>query len=246
MIRNPDSMKVSRPRSTPLPTYSDGDYEIIAKAIGDDFDVSCLFVHRHAFEAEARWFELDTASPKRIAPSITKKKLNQISAAARKLLLHLNIRNSAEASDGPDDITILCALASIDGKSVDSVTRAAERVGRLVERVEEVEAARELERMAEEAAEDVASLGELIVPKKNQGDAAVNNWIASMLSIYVKVTGDNPTTSVGAEGQPDEGIAGGRLIRFLEASGAPLGIEYGSDAWRSRVRTILDSSPRQN
>ena len=67
-----------------------------------------------------------------------------------------------------------------------------------------------------------------------------------MMSIYVKVTGEDPATSVGAEGQPDEGIARGPLISFLVANGTPFRIEYGSGAWRRRVGTILDNSPSQN
>ena len=39
--------------------------------------------------------------------------------------------------------------------------------------------------------------------------------------------------------RPNEGIAAGPLVRFLEAAGKPLKIEFSEDAWRSRVRTIL-------
>ena len=83
------------------------------------------------------------------------------------------------------------------------------------------------------------AIGNLTVPKGHQGDAAVNNWIAAMMEIYRKITGAEPATSVGHVDQPNEGIASGPFIRFLQAAGEPLGISYSEDAWRSRVRTIL-------
>ena len=46
-------------------------------------------------------------------------------------------------------------------------------------------------------------------------------------------------SSVGSPDRPNEGIAAGPLIRFLEAGGKPLKIAFSEDAWRSRVRTIL-------
>ena len=78
----------------------------------------------------------------------------------------------------------------------------------------------------------------MTVVEGNSGDAAGNDCIAAMMSIYRRITGKKPATSVGATGR-NEGIPGGPLIRFLQAAGKPLGIQYGEDAWRSRVRTIL-------
>ncbi len=82
MIRNPVRKQMSRPRKQKLPTYSDANFERVAKAIGDDFDVHCLLVYRNAFEAAARWYEVGTASPKRIAPYKIRKKLERTAAAA--------------------------------------------------------------------------------------------------------------------------------------------------------------------
>jgi len=39
-----------------------------------------------------------------------------------------------------------------------------------------------------------------------------------MMSIYRVITGKEPATSVGAPKRPNEGIAAGPLIRFLEAA----------------------------
>ena len=80
----------------------------------------------------------------------------------------------------------------------------------------------------------------------NPGDDAVNDWIASMLGIYLTITGKEPATSVGAPGRPNKGKAAGPLIRFLQAAGEPLKIEFSDDAWRSRVRTILKGALEQN
>jgi hypothetical protein len=70
--------------------------------------------------------------------------------------------------------------------------------------------------------------------------------IAAMLGVYRTITGKEPATSVGAPDRPNEGIAAGPLIRFLQAAGKPLKIEFSEDAWRSRVRTILKGALGQN
>lgn len=224
---------MSRSRSAPLPIYSDADFERIAKAISDDFDVSRLLALRNKFESAARWYELDTASPKRIAPNLMVKKFEGAAAAARKLLNHLDIRDPADAPDGPGDVAIFEVLASVDGETEDSVSRATAQVGSLVE-------------ILEKAITDVTRLGDLTVPKEHQGDAAVNNWIASMMGVFREISGKAPGTSVVPPGRTKKrGTADGPLIRFLEAGGQPLGISYSPSSWRSRVRTIKKSEPRQ-
>jgi hypothetical protein len=80
----------------------------------------------------------------------------------------------------------------------------------------------------------------------NSGNDAVNNWIAAMMRLYGMITGREPATSVGGPERPNEGIAAGPLIRFLEAAGEPLKIAFSEDAWRSRVRTILKGASGQN
>ena len=84
-----------------------------------------------------------------------------------------------------------------------------------------IEAESELERRALEAAEGVVAIGKLTVPRGHQGKAAVNNWIAEMMEIYRKITGSEPATSVGRHNQPNEGVASGPFIRFLQAAAIP-------------------------
>ena len=115
----------------------------------------------------------------------------------------------------------------------------------MVEIMDGVVAAAEFDRRAKKAAAEVARVGKLIVREGNPGDDAVNDWIADMMSIYRMITGNEPATSVGAPKRPNEGIAAGPLIRFLEAAGKPLEVEFSEDAWRSRVRTILKGASRQ-
>lgn len=237
---------MSRPRSKSLPTYSDSDFEGIAKAIGDDFVVSRLIVHRNTFEAAARWYEYDTASPRRAAPYKVRNKLKRTAAAARKLLYWLDIGDPADAPDGPGDVSILDALASVEHQTEDTVTHATARVGRLAEILEAIEATKKLGDLAEEAAQDVTHLGELTIAREHQGDAAVNNWIASMMEIYEQIMGKAPGTSTVAPARKKKmGTAQGPVIRFLEAAGHPLGISYSPSSWRSRVRAIKKSKPQK-
>ena len=74
-------------------------------------------------------------------------------------------------------------------------------------------------RRAKKAAIEVAKIGKLTVREGNSGDDAINDWIAAMMSLYRRITGKEPATSVGAPKRPNEGIAAGPLIRFLEAAG---------------------------
>jgi hypothetical protein len=111
--------------------------------------------------------------------------------------------------------------------------------------VEGITAVGEFERRAHQAATELAAVGELTVREGNPGDDAVNDWIAAMLGIYRTLTGKEPATSVVAPTRPNKGKAAGPLIRFLQAAGQPLNIDFSEDAWRSRVRTILkDSTPK--
>ena len=119
-------------------------------------------------------------------------------------------------------------------------------IGRLMEILDSVAAAAEFDRRAKKAATGVAEVGKLTVRRGNPGDDAVNDWIADMMSIYRVITGKEPATSVGSPDRPNEGIAAGPLIRFLEAGGKPLNIAFSEDAWRSRVRTILKGASGQN
>ena len=91
-------------------------------------------------------------------------------------------------------------------------------MGRLVEITDCVAAAAEFDRRAKKAAAEVARVGKLTVREGNPGDDAVNDWIAAMMSLYRRITGKEPRTSVGGPNKPNEGIADGPLIRFLQAA----------------------------
>jgi hypothetical protein len=132
----------------------------------------------------------------------------------------------------------------VDPPSEDAVIEATTRLGQLATLIDAVKAAKELEDRALKAADDVIAIGRLTVPKGHQGDAPVNNWVATMMEIYRKITGHEPATSVGHVDRPNEGIASGPFIRFLQAAGQPLGLNYSEDALRSRVRTILKAHRR--
>lgn len=168
-------------------------------------------------------------------PSEMRKKINQIGAAAQKLLRHLEVLDYHQALDGPGDIDILAFLASVEGGTEEEVIQATAPIGRLEEIVEAVKAARFFETRARKAVEDAVQLGKLL-PKGHQGDDAANEWTAAMMSLCEKITGRKARTSVIAPGNPGRGKAAGPLIRFLEAAGAPLGIKYSPDSWRARVR----------
>ena len=122
--------------------------------------------------------------------------------------------------------------------SEDSVLEATRRIGRLIEIIDGVAAAAEFDRRANKGATEIAYVGKLTVREGNPGDDAVNDWIAAMMGLYRTITGKEPATSVGTK-PPNEGVATGPLIRFLEAAGKPLSINSSEDAWRSRVRTVL-------
>ena len=156
-----------------------------------------------------------------------------------RLLKSLGINAPEEAADGPGDAEIFQALVLIGEPNENAVLEAARRIGRLVEIVEGISAAVEFQRRAGEASVETAAIGKLTVREGNFGNDAVNDWIAAMLGIYRTLTGKEPATSVGAPMRPNEGKAAGPLIRFLQAAGRPLNIEFSEDAWRSRVRTVL-------
>jgi hypothetical protein len=224
--------------------YEPSNFEEIAAGIG--VDVAQVTKHRNLFEAAARWYRLDRSRPTRTAPSHLRRKLARISKSAHRLLKHLGINHPDEAIDGPGDREILNALVLPGVPTEDAIIEATQRIGRFIEIVDGVAAVAKLDRRANTVANEVVELGRSTVPKGNPGDAAINDWIAAMMGLYRNITGNEPRMSVGAPAAPNEGIAGGPLIRFLEAAGKPLEIEFSGDAWRSRVRTILPSASEQN
>jgi hypothetical protein len=224
-------------RTSKRAAYTDTNFEQIASAIGTA--VKPVVDLEAQFEAAALWFRLDKRRPKRPAPSKQRGKLTQVAKSARRLLKSLGINNPDEAVDGPGDPEIFKALVLTGDPNENAILEATRRIGRLVEIVEGIAAAAEFERRGQKATTEVAATGKLTVREGNPGDDAVNDWIAAMLGIYRRLTGKEPATSVGAPMRPNEGQAAGPLIRFLQAAGKPLNIEFSEDAWRSRVRTIL-------
>jgi hypothetical protein len=227
-----------------LTTYTHTNFEQIATAIG--IGIKPVANLEAQFEAAALWFRLDKRRPKRTAPSKQREKLTQVAKSARRILNSLGINDPDEAADGPGDAEIFKALILAGEPDENPIVEATRRIGRLVEIVDGIAAAAELEGRAQKAATEVAEVGKLTVQEGNPGDDAVNGWIAAMLGIYRTITGKEPATSVGAPGRPNKGKAAGPLIRFLQAAGKPLKIEFSEDAWRSRVRTILKGASGQN
>ena len=225
--------------------YTHDNFEQIAAAVGMEVEAVAAYARR--FEAAARWYRLDRASPRRIAPSISRRDLDGIAKNARRLLESLGVADLNEAVDGPGDPRILDALILMDDHDETPLVRATQRIARLAEIMEGVAAAAELSRRAEQAGAEVARVGKMTVEHGNRGDRAINDWVGAMMTAYRIITGKEPATSVGGPDRPDEGIAGGPLIRFLIAASKPLQIEgLDGDAWRSRVRTVLKGASTQD
>jgi hypothetical protein len=225
-----------------MATYSIDDFEQIASAV--QRDVADVFRFQKEFEAAAMLYRLDRNAPKRRTPFVMRRRMTQIVHAARRLLRYLEVEGPSQAPDGPGT-AILQVLASTDDGAEDAVVRATARIGRLVEILEAVDATRELERCASMGAEEVAQIGELVVPRGHHGQVAENDWIAAMMSIYKRITGTDPGISVVAPGRSERGKATGPLIRFLEAAGKPVGIELSPDSFAGRVKDIRTGGRRR-
>jgi membrane-associated protease RseP (regulator of RpoE activity) len=184
-------------------TYTRANFEQIATAIGTT--VKPVADLEAQFEAAALWFRLDKRRPKRPAPSKQHDKLTQIAKSARRVLKSLGIDDADNAVDGPGDHEILMALVLAGEPDENAVLETTRRIGRLVEFLEGIAAAGELERRAHQAATELAAVGKLTVREGNPGDDAVNDWTAAMLGIYRTLTGKEPATSVGRPRAPMKG-----------------------------------------
>jgi hypothetical protein len=169
-----------------VPTYSTKDFQKIAAAVGVKLDA--VIQYRNEFEAAAVWYRSDESSPRRVPPSKIRIKAEQIAAAANKLLRHLKIYDSRHAVDGPGDWTLLEALASTRDSTEDAIIRATERIGRLAEVFDGIDAVELLACQAANAAEDARRLARL-TPSGHRGETAENDWTASMMSLYEKTAG---------------------------------------------------------
>jgi hypothetical protein len=174
-----------------------------------------------------------------------REKLDRVRKNADGLLKSLGVRSHTQAPDGPGDWEVLEALVLEGDANEDPVIESTRRIGRLIEIVDATEAACDFERRARIGDQEVAQLAKLTGVKGHSGDTATNEWVADAMSIYKSITGKRPATSVGATGR-NEGVPGGPLIRFLQAAGKPLGIQYSTKAWRSRVRAILKRRPSKD
>jgi hypothetical protein len=239
-----------------MATYSKEDFDRIAAAIGKR--AADLVAHQAYFENAAFAFRLDRGLP---SPNVTRApemrpyqmrlKMQQIFKSARRLLKNLGLRNNGgdlnieDAYDGPGDLEILTVLSWAVNHDEDPVITATRRVGRLAEILNAIAAAKDLEQWAHQGADEVIEFGRLTVPKEHQGEVAVNNWIAAMLSVYKQITGKEPGTSVGAPGSSLRRKATGPVVRFLAAAEKPLGLEHSAESLRDRVRDILRNGRRR-
>ncbi|MGF7163032.1 hypothetical protein FHS85_004690 [Rhodoligotrophos appendicifer] len=134
-----------------------------------------------------------------------------------------------------------------DGEA--GVLGAAERLSSIVILIEGAKAAAFIRRQASEGQKDVALVRQIVAQRGPQPDPAFERWAARMVALYAEITGAEPAMSVGGPGRPNEGVAGGPLVRFLIACGTPLGITLGEDAWRSWFRqneAMKKDRPDQN
>jgi hypothetical protein len=225
-----------------MAAYSQSDLERIAAALG--VSTSAVEAFAKEFEAAALWFLAMRRPFEGKNPGQLRKKLEQVAKDARRLLKQLGIEDPNDAMDGPGDRDVFDALGLWTNTDDDDVAEATGRLGRLVTLLEAIDAAKLIDNLARQAADETSNQGRLIVPPGNSGDRKTNAWIADMMVIYTKITGKDPRTSVGAPGSKNAGIATGPLVRFLQVAGEPLGISLGAGALRKRVRTILEKHRR--
>ena len=102
-----------------MATYSTGDHERIAAAVGQD--VRDVIEHKRPFEWAADWYGLDRGlprdappQPRRTPSSKMHAKLVRLAKSARRLLKDLEIKNHEEAADGPGNFDLLEALAAAE------------------------------------------------------------------------------------------------------------------------------------
>ena len=251
-----------------MPTYSQKHFERIATAVG--VNAADVLQFRSEFEEAARCYRQNIPPAKRLdGPTLElrnqhpkkskepperhtkkpktlsqlRKKAGQVEAAARKLLLHLGVRRLDEAPDGPGDGELLTFLAAHSGSSEEYVIDATARVGRLTELLEAIEAAKRLEAFSYKAAQDAAKFAKLL-PKGHQGDVAAIGWIEDMMSLYKKITGEDPSFSVRRPGL-GRGQPIGPFLRFLQAAGEPLQIDLPPATARSRQRASEEAARRR-
>ena len=203
-----------------MATYEQSNFEQIAAAIG--VDVGQIAKHENLFEEAARWYRLARRRPTRIAPSKMRDKLDEVAKNARQILKSLGVNSPADAADGPGSRELLAALVLLGERNEDPVIDAVGRIGRLTEIVEGLAAAAKLEVRAKKAAIEVIKVGKLTVRKGNSGDDAINDWTAAMIRSLSQDYRQGTRNLGWGSQRLNKGIAGGPLIRFLQAAGKPL------------------------
>ena len=102
---------------------------------------------------------LAAKTPNSYSPSVMRRRATKIDDAARGLLRTLGVLNPADAADGPGDIEIQELLASVEDRDEDLIVEATDRIGRLVEVIKAVQAAKLIQRHAQKATGDVVRIG---------------------------------------------------------------------------------------
>jgi hypothetical protein len=233
----------------PEGVYRHEDFERIANALG--IEIAAVARHKKEFEAAAFEFRSWRKVFEKRTPTELSRKLKKIQKAAHKLLQLLGVDDPSFAADGPGDREIFDVLTMTQG-SDDIVANATGRIGRLAEILDSIRGVEHLRRLVEQAALERAELARITTTPGNPGNMPLNEWIAAMMGLYRKMTGNDPATSVGAPGRKNEAKPGGPLIRFLCAAAMPLKglrsdrLQLSGAALRRRVRTLLAHSRAQN
>jgi hypothetical protein len=246
-------------RRSYLFAYSTRDFEQIAKAVGGS--TAEILAHRHGLEANAFWFRAGQGfgmrRPKHLPPSKMQERMKRIQRAADRSLKGIDrLLKALEIRDVDDGIgegalgeQIFEALTWHGYEDVEAAELELREFGKARE------AAHSLMKRAAAAAADIEknelkfydvkrqiiSRGEWSVPDGNQRDAALNDWVASSMSLYEKITGKCPKTSVRSAVDKRADEADGPLIRFLLAAGRPLGIKQSRKALRARIRRLQEN-----
>ena len=121
-------------------------------------------------------------------------------------------------------------------QAADEIIEATATLGYGVNIQKTVEAARLFERLASDAVPHFEALSLHTFTKGHVGEEALDNWGGDMMVLYQQISGRPAGRSVGAGDRPNEGKAIGPMIRFLQASGIPLGFDFSDEAWGNRIK----------
>jgi len=215
-------------------TYGREDFEQIATAVQAPLEAVMRYGAR--FEAAGWFYQNRGKAFEGRTPGQLKERLAQVNRNARRLLKSLGVEDLRDSPDGPGDREILDVLTYPPDGSEEIVVEATRRVGRLAEILEGIDATRVIERLARHAVVEVDRLAESTFAEGHAGEVELDNWIGDMMHLYQLITGRKPGRSVGAQGQSNEGISTGPLLRFLQAAGKPLCLSFAEDAWGARIQ----------